>query len=68
MAKTYSVTIKGRRIDFTDADLAEVKKGPVQAETSKQIVHLFAKTGRVDVPKADFEAHLVKAKEANKAV
>lgn len=55
MAKTYSVTIKGRRIDFTDADLAEVKKGPVQAETSKQIVHLFAKTGRVDVPKADFD-------------
>lgn len=68
MAKTYSMTIKGQRVDFTDADLNAIKNGTAKPAEGTKVVHLFSKTGRVDVPKADFEAHLVKAKEANKAV
>lgn len=65
--KVYSMVIKGQRLDFTDADLEAIKKGTTLTETGNKIVHLFSKTGRVDVPKAEFDEQFAKLSEAPKA-
>jgi len=65
--KVYSMVIKGQRIDFTDADLEQIKKGTTLTEEGNKIVHLFSKSGRVDVPKAEFDTQFVKLSEASKA-
>ena len=65
--KVYSMVIKGQRIDFTDADLEQIKKGTTLTEAGNKIVHLFSKAGRVDVPKAEFDAQFAKLSETPKA-
>jgi hypothetical protein len=63
MTKIYSVVVKGQRIDFTDADLEAIKKGETKTDDGRTIVHLFSKSGRVDVPKAEFDKMLQKPTE-----
>ena len=66
MAKVYSMVIKGQRIDFTDADLEAIKKGETKTDGGRTFVHLFSKTGRVDVLKEEFDKQLTKLAETPK--
>jgi hypothetical protein len=59
--------IKGQRIDFTDADLEAIKKGETKTDSGRTMVHLFGKSGRVDMLKKDFDAQISKAAETPKA-
>jgi len=67
MSKIYSMVIKGQRIDFTDADLEAIKKGETKTEGGRTFVHLFSKSGRVDVLKEEFDKQLTTLSEAPKA-
>jgi len=66
MAKIYSVIVKGQRIDFTDADLEAIKKGETKTDGGRTFVHLFSKSGRVDLLKEDFDKQITKATETPK--
>ena len=66
MAKIYSVVVKGQRMDFTDEDLEKIRKGETKSDTGKMIVHLFSKSGRVDLSKEEFDKQLVKVTAASK--
>ena len=67
MAKVYSMVIKGQRIDFTDADLEAIRKGETKTDGGRTFVHLFSKSGRVDVLKEDFDKQMAKVIDAPKA-
>ena len=66
MAKIYSIIIKGQRVDFTDADLDAIKKGETMTDGGRTFVHLFAKSGRVDILKEEFDKLVQKAAEPTK--
>jgi hypothetical protein len=67
MSKIYSVVVKGQRIDFTDADLEAIRKGETKTDGGRTFVHLFSKSGRVDLLKEDFDKQMAKSVEAPKA-
>lgn len=64
--KIYSLVIKGQRVEFTQSDLDNIKKGNVESEKSKQIVCLFTKSGRLDVTKEEFDSIITKNAEEQK--
>ena len=66
MSKVYSIVVKGQRIDFTDADLEEIKKGTTITTGGRTFVHLFSKNGRIDILKEEFDKQIAKVTETPK--